>query len=388
MTSTVLLRGISWNHSRAFPPLVASAQRFEETHPGVEIRWHKQSLHDFGHANVADLVRQFDLIILDHPWAGEVVANHLVLTLDDLVPLAFRNHLAHSSVGLSWNSYVFEGQLFALPVDAASQFASYREDILLAHEAVVPKTWTDVLVLARKGMVAIPGFHVDLLLSFLGMYASMGVLESEPDSLLADRYQGLTCLHQMRELACLVPAAAWNYQPTALYEEMARTHKWAYCPFGYGYSNFSRVGFAPHVIQFTNLISMPGGLPLRGTLGGAGIAISSRCYCVDIALEYAMSVAAAECQRNIYLQSGGQPAHAEAWNDDAANILTHNFFRNTFRSMREAWMRPRYAGYIYFQKNAGLILVEYLRNGGNEIRVLEEMERVYRKSKMLSRIHL
>src|SRR5258706_375365 len=48
----VLLRGITWNHSRALPPLVATAQRFEEQHPGMRIQWEKRSLHEFGHADI------------------------------------------------------------------------------------------------------------------------------------------------------------------------------------------------------------------------------------------------------------------------------------------------------------------------------------------------
>lgn len=31
--SGLSLRGITWNHSRALPPLIAAAQGFEEQHP-------------------------------------------------------------------------------------------------------------------------------------------------------------------------------------------------------------------------------------------------------------------------------------------------------------------------------------------------------------------
>ena len=58
----LVLRGITWNHSRALPPLVASAQRFEEYHPNVRIVWEKRSLHEFGHASLAELAKVFDLL--------------------------------------------------------------------------------------------------------------------------------------------------------------------------------------------------------------------------------------------------------------------------------------------------------------------------------------
>jgi multiple sugar transport system substrate-binding protein len=66
-----LLRGITWNHSRALPPLVATAQRFEEQHPGVRIQWEKRSLHEFGHADLATLAHTFDLLVIDHPMVGD-----------------------------------------------------------------------------------------------------------------------------------------------------------------------------------------------------------------------------------------------------------------------------------------------------------------------------
>ena len=68
----IRLRGIAWDHSRAFPPLVATAQRYEETHPGVRVYWDKRTLDEFGHKPIEQLVDVYDLIVIDHPWAGHV----------------------------------------------------------------------------------------------------------------------------------------------------------------------------------------------------------------------------------------------------------------------------------------------------------------------------
>ena len=64
------IKGITWNHSRAFPPLVAVSQRYEELHPGVRIHWDKRTLDEFGHKPIDQLIHDFDLIVIDHPWAG------------------------------------------------------------------------------------------------------------------------------------------------------------------------------------------------------------------------------------------------------------------------------------------------------------------------------
>src|ERR1700678_4608659 len=66
----VELKGITWDHSRGFTPLVATAQRFHELHPEIEIIWSKRSLQGFADMSIEQLAARFDLIVIDHPWAG------------------------------------------------------------------------------------------------------------------------------------------------------------------------------------------------------------------------------------------------------------------------------------------------------------------------------
>lgn len=37
----ITLRGIAWNNTRSYVPLIAASQRFEELHPDVQITWIK-----------------------------------------------------------------------------------------------------------------------------------------------------------------------------------------------------------------------------------------------------------------------------------------------------------------------------------------------------------
>ena len=82
------LTGIAWDHSRALPPLVATAQRYEETHSGIRIHWQKRTLDEFGHAPIDVLAQKFDLIVIDHPWSGFCFEKNLVHDLKPLVPTA------------------------------------------------------------------------------------------------------------------------------------------------------------------------------------------------------------------------------------------------------------------------------------------------------------
>ncbi|MEX1117357.1 MAG: hypothetical protein WEB60_01055, partial [Terrimicrobiaceae bacterium] len=99
------LKGITWDHSRALPPLVATAQRYEETHAGVRIRWEKRSLHEFGHMSVEVLAERFDLVVIDHPWAGFAFARGLFLDLFPLMDASAGDDLRQNSVGPSFGSY-------------------------------------------------------------------------------------------------------------------------------------------------------------------------------------------------------------------------------------------------------------------------------------------
>ena len=119
------LTGITWDHSRALPPLVATAQRYEELNPGVRIRWEKRSLHEFGHLPIDALAQKFDLIVIDHPWAGFCFARELVHDLAPLLSSAHRADLERNSIGPSFASYLYEGKLLAIPIDAATIMAIF-----------------------------------------------------------------------------------------------------------------------------------------------------------------------------------------------------------------------------------------------------------------------
>src|SRR5215469_6552890 len=109
MFQKVQLTGIAWDHSGAFPPLVAVAQRYEETHPGVRIRWEKRSLDEFGHAPIDQLTSSFDLIVIDHPWAGFAFEKNLVRDLKPLLAPAVLNDCARNSIGATFESYCYGG---------------------------------------------------------------------------------------------------------------------------------------------------------------------------------------------------------------------------------------------------------------------------------------
>lgn len=381
MSAKSLLRGIAWNHSRALPPLVATAQRFEELHPDTEIHWEKRSLHDFGHADLVSLANRYDLLVIDHPMMGVARESHALLDLGKRLHRSFLDELALDSTGPSYESYCYQESLFALPIDAAAPAASYRPDLLARSGFETPRTWKDLLELARKKLVIMPGFHVDVFMQFMGMYVSHGAeVAANPEGCF-ERETARQCLEEFGELAAHMPDAIYEWNPIAVYEQMAASDRYAYCPFAYTYSNYARAGFAEHLIRFSNPVFLSNGRPLRTVLGGTGMAISARCNAVEVALEYLALVAGTEWQRTLYGLSGGQPARRSAWQDETLNQITHGFFEETLDSLENAYLRPRYAGYVEFQERAGAPIVEYLRSGGSTAHVIEKINTLYRSSR-------
>ena len=372
------LRGMTWNHSRGYVPLVATAQRFYELNPGVEVIWEKRSLQEFADQPIDQLAGRYDLLVIDHPWAGFAAAAGLLLPLDEHLPDAFLADQAANSVGASHQSYNFDGHQWALAIDAATPVAAWRPDLIAAGD--LPRTWDDLGRMARSSQVLMPGIPVDLVMNFYMVCATLGEDVCRDEDHVVTPRIGLQALDMLRELTAQLDPAIWDLNPIGVYEAMTLMDRYAYCPFAYGYSNYSRPGYARRLLEFGDMVEI-GGQRCRSTLGGAGLAISSRCAHPQAALEYAAFVADPVCQRTLYFESGGQPGHRSAWTDDAVNALCHDFFRNTLAAHDRAYLRPRYPGYIYFQDRAGVPIRDYLRDGGDARAVLQKMDELYRQSR-------
>jgi multiple sugar transport system substrate-binding protein len=179
-----------------------------------------------------------------------------------------------------------------------------------------------------------------------------------------------------------MPAEIFELNPIHVAERMAATDDFAWNAFAYTYNNYARTGFAGRALCFGNLLSLEAKSPrLRSVLGGTGMAISSHCKDIPAALDYARFVADGVRQKGIYLHAGGQPSHRAAWNDPEADKLCGGFFSATRATQLEAFVRPRYSGYVPLQTDGGNLLQEALRDGRDREAVLEKLDAAYRESR-------
>ena len=382
MSEPAHLTGIAWDHSRAFPPLVATAQRYEETHPGVRIHWEKRTLDEFGHTPIDQLAPRFDLIVIDHPWAGFAFEKNLVCDLKPLLPPSALNELAQNSIGATFESYCYDGKLLALPIDAATPAPSWRPDLLKRAGVQPPQTWAEAVALAQRKLAVIPGFNADLFLHFVMLVKALGAEPCADREKIAPRETMHQAVEMLRELTAPMPREIFGMNPIQVAERMTTTDDFAWNAFAYTYNNYARRGFAPKQLRFGNLLSLkPGGVRLRSLLGGTGIAISANCKNVVAAPDYALFTASGHIQKTIYVHAGGQPSHRAAWDDEFADELCGGFFSGTRTAQDEAIVRPRYSGYVALQTDGGNALQEHLRDGRSFDATLEKLDTLYRESR-------
>ncbi len=378
LTAPVTLRGITWNHDRGFRPLVATADAYPERVPGVRVEWRVRSLQAFADEPVDRLAERFDLVVLDHPSIGYAVQCGCLVRIDerlDRVDPSFVEDLRTNSVGRSYESYLWDGALWALPIDAAAQVASYRPDLLERLGRGVPETWDDVFVLAREAgrvgaSVALPFIPVDAVLSYCAGAVSDGV-----DPFDGGRTERAAALDRLAELVGLTHRDSRMWNPPTLYEHMSAHDDVLYCPLAFGYSNYARPGYRKRLVAFAPAPAGRAGARV-GTLGGAGLAVSAAASNVSEAIRYAAFVASPEVQRGRYVSNDGQPAHRSAWTDERANELTGGYFMATLPALETAYLRPRHAAFLEWQDRAGDVVHRFLTDGGDALEVVDRLDAI------------
>ncbi|MCP5534857.1 MAG: carbohydrate ABC transporter substrate-binding protein [Akkermansiaceae bacterium] len=373
------LKGMAWNHSRGFTSVVATAQRFEELNPEVRITWEKRSLQAFADASLEELAAAYDLLVMDHPHVALAAEDALLLPYDDYLSAGFLEDQAEHSVGGSHPSYNFAGKQWTLAIDAATPIATWREDLLAKLGLQVPKTWQDMLAMAAQGHVGFAAIPIDLLMH------TYAFCDAHQGNLFADKEQLATtdaltrALETLKEAVSLIDPIFQTLNPIQTAEKMTTSDDVAYCPLGYGYSNYSRAYYAPNRLTAGDVVSYQG-KPLRTALGGAGIAVSSKTQHAQAAMRYAGFTASPDVQRGVFYHAGGQPGHRAAWLDDTLNEDTHHFFRNTLATLDRALLRPQYHGYMYFQDHGSPVAHDGITGKASVADTVDKLNAIYRES--------
>lgn len=146
-------------------------------------------------------------------------------------------------MGKSHLSYNFNGFQSALAIDAATPVAVYRPDYFADQGATLPTDFEDVVELAKTGCVAFAGIPLNLLMDFYMYCATTTSSFFEDEDNIVDRAVGIEALENMRRLACLCRPEIFGWDPIQVHEALAADSGLYYCPYAYGYTNYSRRGY-------------------------------------------------------------------------------------------------------------------------------------------------
>jgi multiple sugar transport system substrate-binding protein len=345
----VSFRGLTWDHPRGFRALEAAAAG-----TGGLLQWSRQPLEGFESHPIADLAARYDLLVLDHPHVGEAVGQNCLQPIEDLFEAGEIAAWEGASIGAALRSYRWAGRHWALPLDVAMQVMARDPDTI--PEA--PDSWDEVITLSGRAPVALSLAGPHAILTFFSLCLSLGV-EPGGDDLVGDAV-GREALDRMQRLARRAPAKSVSMNPIALLEAIARRDGVALAPLVFGYVNYAvpngerrRVGFsnAPRTSQAGR----------RGSvLGGTGIGITARARPNSELLGHLRWLMGADAQSGFIPGHDGQPSARDAWRNEAVNAAWSGFYADTAETAEDAWVRPRFDGYIAFQTEAASILRECL----------------------------
>lgn len=362
---TVTLKGLAWGHRRATAPLPPLVAAFRAAHPDTDlaVEWDVRPLSAFEHQTIAEIAGRYDLLIIDHPFCGDIAAAKAFVDLAPEAPDLFGPGADGLYIGPSLASYRYAGGVWAAPIDGATMHAAFRPDLM--GDAALPDSWDEALALGAR--LRRKGLHLGLAVhtphaaaAMFSLLANQGrPIPTDPAAPFAlDRADLGDALDLVAALLALAPAEATGWSSIALHEAMVARDDIAYCPAVYGYATYGeadmrrRLGFGP----FAGVAGPSGSM-----LGGTGLAVSAASAHRAEAVAFACFCARGEVQDRIVGLNHGQPATLGAWHDPELDARFNGFFSGARSSMETAWVRPRRPGYIPFQNAAGTAVERFFR---------------------------
>jgi multiple sugar transport system substrate-binding protein len=367
-------RALTWDHPRGFNALDAASKGLQNN---LMLQWDKQPLADFEEHSIADLCSKYDLIVLDHPHIGEAVQSDCLQPIDGVVDARTLAQISNQAVGASYRSYSYAAHQWALPIDAATQVMASRPDLM---DGEVPDTWEDVVRLAQKFPVALSLQGPHAILTLFSIAVSMGATPGALHYLFPPKL-GEAAMEILDAVYKRTVPASDRLNPIDILEFMATSDDLAFCPLVYGYVNYAITSNpARRAILFSNAPRMAGNSIRGSILGGTGIGLSKECKVSPELLSHLLWLMSDETQTIFFPAHDGQPSARAVWSDPTVNSLWGDFYAGTWETIDQAYVRPRYAGYIGFQKLAAHIVRQGLETDTSYTATIQALEQAFEQS--------
>jgi multiple sugar transport system substrate-binding protein len=360
------LKGLAWGHRRATGPLKPLTDAFSRERPDISIDWTVRPLSDFEHQPIASIADRFDLMIIDHPFCGDIAASGACLPLEEAIPELSPDADRHY-VGSSLASYRFAGHVWAAPIDAATPHAAFRADLLAKAAELVPTNWEETVQLGKRLRAA--GLYIATPVASPHAFATVASLMANLEHPIAtdpekpfgfDRMAMAAALDALDAVLAYSPPETLEWNAIGLSEAMVARDDIAFTPSIYGYATYAEADMrAP--LRFSNFCGLASPFAAGSMLGGTGLAVSAATRHREAAIAFTRFCLSALAQARIFPEHHGQPALVSAWEDADNDARFGKYFSCVRASIETAWIRPRRPRYIRFQAEAGRIVESYCR---------------------------
>lgn len=354
------LRGMTWDHPRAYLPLEA----FGRQSSAPSVHWDRQRLADFEARPLETLAPDYDLLVIDHPGLGRAIDAEAILPWDDVLTPDELAGLAATSVGPTWASYRLGERQWAIPVDAATQVSVAAAGLL----PDLPATWAEVERVSRdvRTALCLGGPHAFLMLLALG---AGGHGDAGP---LLQPGTATDALELLRTVWRRCDREVSVGDPITVHEAIAAGAV-DYCPLAYGYASYARPQPGARPVAWADAPAFAGDRP-GSVLGGTGLALSARrATDLEAVRRWVRAFLAEDVQAGLVPQAAGQPAHRAAWDSPDVDRAWGGYYSATRRSLDAAWVRPRYAGWIGLQDDASALVREVLEGRADATAAVAEI---------------
>lgn len=366
--------GLTWDHPRGYVALEKAAEQARAQ--GLALQWKRQPLEGFESHPIEDLASQYDIIVLDHPHIGDAVAADCLQPLESLFDASALQGWREQSIGNTFESYLYAGRHWALPLDAASQVAAYREDRL---QDAPPANWEATIAFARRNPVALSLAGPHAILSLFSMSAANGDAPAAHDPARLFEGRGAAAAWALMQQLYELSYKGWaERNPIAILEALSGDAQAVYCPLVYGYVNYAIASGQRHAVRFADVPAGPTGR-LGSVLGGTGLAVSRRAKVSDALLAHLAGLLSPQTQRDFIPFAEGQPSARQAWSDAVVNKAWGDFFAGTKKTLEQAIVRPRHPEYVPFQTAASAFVRQALADRLGATELLDALQSLYER---------
>ena len=327
----------------------------------------------------------FDLLMIDHPWVGELAVNGWLVDMSELLTSEQKRDLEEDADRSSLEAYRYDTRLWSLPVDSACQILAFRPDLVGAAVDQLPGDWDSFLALGKS--VHEPPHRCaytnqfggpNHFLTLLGIAAALGDDPYTEPSRGMDRdagARGLDILRRVWELSIESQVESPEMLAHRTFPLMMSEDRAAMCPGVFAYITHYGGG-GERQLGIADMPVMPETGKRTSLLGGMGLAIASASPHRDAAWEYAWFAMSREVQAGVFIENGGQPGRVSALTTGFADDECAGFGPVLAAALNGCYIRPTAPGWHRAERAGGDVVSRFLAGEIAEQQTLADLDRV------------